>query len=224
MTEHQPEIMTEETNLPQDHTTGDILPGISLPPKETPASYLLDFLEILVAAVSVTLLLFTLFFRVCRVDGNSMRNTLKNQEVLITSNLSEVEVGDIVVFHQTSVQYDRFNEPLVKRVIATEGQTVRINYYTGEVFVDGNLIQEPYVSLLNQAGKEIGQWTQAPTVPGFDFQTGVFEVTVPEGCYFVMGDNRNNSADSRMVQVGFVDSRRILGKAVLRLNPWTVFD
>jgi hypothetical protein len=62
MTEQQPEILTEETNLPQDHTTGDILPGISLPPKETPASYLLDFLEILVAAVSVTLLLFTLFF------------------------------------------------------------------------------------------------------------------------------------------------------------------
>jgi signal peptidase I len=131
MTEQQPEILTEETKLPQDHTTGDILPGISLPPKETPASYLLDFLEILVAAVSVTLLLFTLFFRICRVDGNSMRNTLKNQEVLITSNLSEVEVGDIVVFHQTSDQYDRFNEPLVKRVIATEGQTVRINYYTG---------------------------------------------------------------------------------------------
>lgn len=224
MTEHQPEILSEETNLPQDNSPNDIDPGTPLSPKESPASFLLDFLEILVVAVSVTLLLFSLLFRVCRVDGNSMRNTLRNQEVLITSNLSKVEAGDIVVFHQTSDQFDRFNEPLVKRVIATEGQTVRINYYTGEVFVDGDLIQEPYISLLNQAGKEIGQWTQAPTVPGFDFQTGIFETTVPEGCYFVMGDNRNNSADSRTVQVGFVDSRRILGKAVLRLNPWTVFD
>ena len=224
MTEHQPEILSEETNLPQDNCPNDIDPGTPLSSKESPASFLLDFLEILVVAVSVTLLLFSLLFRVCRVDGNSMRNTLRNQEVLITSNLSKVEAGDIVVFHQTSDQFDRFNEPLVKRVIATEGQTVRINYYTGEVFVDGDLIQEPYISLLNQAGKEIGQWTQAPTVPGFDFQTGIFETTVPEGCYFVMGDNRNNSADSRTVQVGFVDSRRILGKAVLRLNPWTVFD
>ncbi len=221
MTEQQPDIVS---NLHQDSNANDIEPSTPPSPKETPASYLLDFLEILVVAVCVTLLLFTLFFRVCRVDGNSMRNTLRNQEVLITSNFSEVEVGDIVVFHQTSDQYDRFNEPLVKRVIATEGQTVRINYYTGEVFIDGKLIQEPYVSLLNRAGQVIGKWTQAPSMTGFDFQTGIFETTVPAGHYFVMGDNRNNSADSRMIEVGFVDSRRILGKAVVRLKPWTVFE
>jgi signal peptidase I len=90
--------------------------------------------------------------------------------------------------------------------------------------VDGELLEEPYRALLNSRGDDIGIWNQLPTMPGFDYATGIFEATVPEGCYFVMGDNRNNSADSRSVQVGFVDTRRVLGKAVLRLKPWTVFD
>ena len=192
--------------------------------KESIVSFLYDFLEIIVFSIAAALLMFTLFFRVCRVDGNSMRNTLMHGETLITSNLAKVEAGDIVVFHQTSDAYERFNEAIVKRVIATEGQTVRIEYATGNVYVDDVLLDEPYVALLNSMGQEIGYWDQAPSMPGFSYETGVFETTVPEGCYFVMGDNRNNSADSRSVQVGFVDTRRVLGKAVFRLKPWTVFD
>ena len=142
-----------------------------------------------------------------------MMRTLKDQELLVTTNLKTPEQGDIVVFHLTGSGANDYNKPLVKRVIATEGQTIRIDYNAGEVYIDGVLLDEPYVALLDSEGQDIGEWRKG----------GVFETTVPEGCYFVMGDNRNNSADSRYASVGCVDERRILGVAIFRVNPFTVF-
>ncbi|HIT54365.1 MAG TPA: signal peptidase I [Candidatus Fimivicinus intestinavium] len=166
-----------------------------------------EFVDILVSALLVIFLVFTFLFRLVGVEGGSMEPTLQEGDRLLVSSLRfKPEYKDIVIITQPNI----FHEPIVKRVIATGGQTVDIDFEQGIVYVDGEALAEPYVN--------------APTLT----KEGVeFPVTVPEGYLFVMGDNRNQSTDSRSPQIGFIDERYVLGKVECRLTPlgdWSVYD
>ena len=214
--------MDTEQNSPEEVMTEDTAPAEEKRGSFAPIRSLVEYAEILAFSVAAVLLLFTLVVRLCQVDGSSMRNTLYNGEMLITTSLGEPQQGDIIVFHMTdeSNPDSPFNEALVKRVIATGGQTVRIDYKTATVSVDGQVLEEPYVALMDGNGADIGHMLLLPAY-GYDRTTGIFEAVVPEDCLFVMGDNRNNSADSRSTAVGFVDERRVLGRVLLRVSPFT---
>ncbi len=164
---------------------------------------LFDWLQCIVTALVACVLIFVFIGRTIGVVGSSMVPTLEQGDRLIISKLFYTpQQGDIVV-----LQKDSFADyPLIKRVIATEGQTVDIDFDAGVVYVDGVALDEPY--------------TAEPTVVREDFDE---PVTVPEGCIFVMGDNRNRSTDSRTDSIGCVNTRLIMGKALLRLTPLSKF-
>ncbi len=181
-------------------------------PNSNPLRAVFDYVEIFAICICVVFLIFSFVARICTVNGNSMNNTLKNKEVLIVSPFFyEPKQGDIVVFHQTG----ELNEPVVKRIIALGGQTVRIDFNKGEVYVDGVLLTEDY-AYLDTGSYERRYWAQYD----MDYSTYTFETVVPEGELFVMGDNRNHSLDSRSTAIGTVDERRVLGRVILRLSPF----
>lgn len=162
-----------------------------------------EWMELLVKTIVVCVLIFTFIVRVIAVDGYSMEPTLQDKDKVIVSNLFYTpRQFDIIVLHS-----DYYKEqPLVKRIIATEGQTVKIDFEAGNVWVDGVLLDEPYIS--------------EDTHRQLDFPG---ELTVPEGHVFVMGDNRNKSNDSRDSNVGFVDVREIFGRVYFVVYPFSDF-
>lgn len=164
-----------------------------------------DFVSIIMTAFIIIAIIFVFAFRLVGVKGESMENTLHNNDWLITMQKSEYVYGDIVV----TTKYNYFNEPLIKRVIATAGQTVDIDYSTGTVFVDGKALDEPYTK-------------EDFMIEKIDYMQ--FPYTVPEGYLFCMGDNRNGSTDSRSTLIGAIDENHIMGKAVIRLLPFGNFD
>lgn len=162
-----------------------------------------DLCSSVIAAMVIIFVIFTFICRPTSVVGESMLPTLQNGDWLITTREKEYKYGDIVIVTQPNIH----NEPLVKRVIATEGQTIDINFTSGQVFIDGKEIDEPYIKELTRTHSDVK-----------------FPLEIEKGKVFVMGDNRNHSSDSRTSGVGQIDTRYILGKARLRILPFGSFD
>ena len=160
--------------------------------------YLHDFVFLLAGILLVLFLL----FRIVVVSGPSMESTLIDGDYIILLNnifYGQPKQGDVIV---ASKEAFKNGEPIIKRVIATEGQQVDIDFLAGIVYVDGVALVEPY--------------TLTPT----NLQEGIkFPVTVEKGCVFVMGDNRNLSKDSRNPEIGQIDCREIMGKAIFVALP-----
>lgn len=162
---------------------------------------LYEWMQALVCSVLTVVVVFTFVIRLIGVDGISMQPTLQDGDRLLVLNsllYSDYQYGDVVVLRKASF----LEEPIVKRVIATEGQTVEIDFDAGVVYVDGVPLREDYINDLTflEEGTE-------------------FPLTVPAGSIFVMGDNRNHSNDSRDSRLGTVDARYVIGKAVFLAFP-----
>ena len=164
----------------------------------------LEYLHDVVYILALILVLFTFCMRVVIVSGSSMFSTLVDGDYLLLINrplCGELEQGDIVV---ASMERFKDGEPIVKRVVATEGQTVDIDFRAGIVYVDGVALEEEYT------------YTPTHLSEGMEFP-----LVVEEGCLFLMGDNRGDSRDSRAPEIGLVDEREILGRAVFLMLPGT---
>lgn len=181
----------EELQEPREPQEGKRLPGQDV----------YEWVQALVCSVLVVVMIFTFGIRLIGVDGHSMVPTLQDQDrLLVLSSIlyHDYKAEDIVVLRK-----DTFSEePIVKRVIAVEGQTVDIDFATGSVYVDGEELNEPYINERTY----IDEGTEFP-------------LTLGEGEIFVMGDNRNHSTDSRDTRIGAVDVRYVVGKAVFVAIP-----
>ncbi len=167
-------------------------------PKKSIGREIAEWVCSIAIALIIALVLRNYVVILARVDGNSMLPTLHNNERLVVWRLGyEAEAGDIVILDPPSGR-----GPYVKRVIATEGQVVKIDNMSGEVYVDGEKLSEPYINNKTYT------------------MTGESEFIVPEGHTFVMGDNRGNSHDSRSADVSYIDKDKIYGKVVFRIWPF----
>lgn len=166
-----------------------------------------DWVEIFVVTMTAIMLIFTFIGRIAYVDGPSMNETLHDRDTLVVSKLFYTpKQNDIVVFQSPD---SGIAGGIVKRVIATAGQTVDIDFDNWVVTVDGVAFDEPYVN-----------FEEGYAMRNYDVE---FPLTVPEGQIFVMGDNRNHSNDSRGSQIGCVDTRFVFGHVLFRLTPINKF-
>lgn len=203
-TESLPKISKDDFIVPVDKPHSKVYH-----PKKPWLHEVFEWLDVVVASIIAVVIIFTFVFRIVAIDGPSMMNTLLDGERVIISNLFyEPKRGDIVVISRNtdnSTEVGSYDEPIIKRIIATEGELVDIDFEAGIVYVDGVALEEEY--------------TLEPTYRSFDI---TFPVRVKDDCVFVLGDNRNDSMDSRSSQIGengMIHEKYILGHAICRVFP-----
>ena len=224
-TENDDEIPVKKTaaEIPDIAVTQEMIDAEYFEPepeKERTVVWIFEWIEIFSSALFTVILIFTFIFRLVTVQGPSMEHTLHGGEIdypgalskdnLIISNLFYTPTqGDIVVIQ---VPNTSFTTPIIKRVIATEGQTVDFDFENWTVIVDGVALDEPYVN--RETGRNMAMENiLLETLP----------ITIEHGKIFVMGDNRNHSSDSRDARIGQVDVRNVVGRVLLRVYPLNKF-
>lgn len=179
---------------------------------------LFDWLQLLVIVLVIVVGMFTFVVGVIGVDGSSMYPTLHHRDLMLVQRIAyEPEAGDVIVLRKDGTFEDR---ALVKRIIATGGQTVYIDYTANTITVDGEVLSEPYINYEHDA--EYGDDYMALRYD-LDSQYVNREFTVPEGCLFVCGDNRNHSSDSRAAELGMVDECYVIGRVLMVFFPFSNF-
>jgi signal peptidase I len=196
--------MRMEAYMEENNDQKIITDEMGKPPKPETSltSEAYEWAESIVFALSIVVIIFTFIIRPVGVEGPSMQNTLHSGDKVVICNINYTpKQGDIIVLSTKGVP----KTPIIKRVIAVGGQTVKIDYNASKVYVDGKEYDAPIKETMQQRGDV------------------ALPAKVPQGCVFVMGDNRNDSLDSRYSQVGMVNTKCILGRAVFRILPFSSF-
>lgn len=169
------------------------------------ASNVFDFMRCLLFAISIVVICLTFIFRLVGVEGSSMEDTLSTNDKVIVTNLFYTPTNNDIVVISHGAEYEK---PIIKRVIATEGQTIKLDYENERIIVDGVVLDEPYIKGTT-----------------FSENYGNYDIpeVVPKGKVFVMGDNRKVSLDSRNTEIGMIDIDNVIGKAQFVAFPFNNF-